>query len=214
MTNIGKTVAGIIAVIGWASLVLQFVLHMTNPVVPEPTLLERFVRFFSYFTITTNILVAATLTAIAFVPETRLGRFVSKSSTQAAVASYITIVGLVYSLFLRNVWAPVGWNAVADHALHDVMPVLYVLFWLIFAPKSGIGWSDLGKWLIYPIIYIIYSLVRGAFAAWYPYWFVDVTQLGYPAALTNTGFVLIGFAVFGSIYLGLSKVLAGRNTNN
>src|SRR5690349_10646831 len=108
----GRKIAGGIAVIGWASLILQFVLHMTNPIVPEPTMLERFVRFFSYFTITTNIIVTATLTAIAFFPETRFGRFASKPSTQAAVASYITIVGVIYSLFLRGVWAPVGLNAV------------------------------------------------------------------------------------------------------
>jgi len=204
----GRKVAGVIAVIGWASLILQFVLHMTNAVVPEPTMLERFVRFFSYFTITTNIIVAATLTAFAFLPETRFGRFASKPSTQAAVASYITIVGVVYSLFLRGVWTPVGWQAVADHALHDVMPLLAVAHWFVFSPKAGIVLSDVGKWLIYPIVYVVYSLVRGAFVDWYPYWFVDVTQFGYPKSLTNTGFVLIAFAVVGFIYFALAKLFS------
>ncbi len=210
----GRKAAGVIAIIGWASLILQFVLHMTNDIVPEPAMLERFVRFFSYFTITTNILVATTLSAIAFFPDTRFGRFAAKPSTQAAVASYITIVGVVYSLFLRSVWAPVGWNAVADHALHDVMPLLTVLYWFIFAPKSGIVLRDVAKWLIYPIVYVAYSLIRGAFVNWYPYWFVDVTQFGYPKSLAHTGLVLIAFAVVGFLYLGLSKLLAGRSDSN
>ncbi|MEQ1764456.1 MAG: Pr6Pr family membrane protein [Pyrinomonadaceae bacterium] len=209
----GRKVAGVIAVIGWASLILQFVLHMTN-VVPEPTTLERFVRFFSYFTITTNIIVAATLTAIAFFPSTRFGRYASKPSTQAAVASYITIVGVVYSLFLRSVWDPAGWQAVADHALHDIMPLLAIIYWFVFAPKAGIVLADVAKWLMYPIVYVVYSLVRGAFVDWYPYWFVDVTQFGYPKSLAHTGLVLIAFAVVGFVYFGLSKLLAGRNESN
>src|SRR5687767_2759768 len=111
----GKVLAGSIAVVGWLSLILQFILQMTNPVVPEPGVAERFVRFFSYFTVATNIVVAITLTAIAFFPSTKLGDFFSRPTVQAAVASYISIVGIVYSLFLRGVWDPQGWQAVADH---------------------------------------------------------------------------------------------------
>ena len=124
----GRKIAGLIAIIGWLSLILQFVLAMTNSVTPEPGVAERFVRFFSYFTVSTNIIVAVTLTAIAFSPLTQLGVFFTRPTVQAAVASYITIVGIVYSLFLRSVWDPAGWQAVADHALHDAMPLAYVIY--------------------------------------------------------------------------------------
>ncbi len=204
----GRIFAGIVAIIGWLSLILQFILHLGNPIVPEPSFAERVIRFFSYFTISTNIIIALTLTFFAFASGSRSGRFFSKPATQAAVLSYITIVGLVYSLFLRSVWDPQGWQAVADHALHDVMPVLAVVYWLIFAPKSGIAWSDLLRWLIYPFAYFVYSLVRGAVVNWYPYWFADVTQLGYLKALTNATLVLVVFAVVGFIYVGLSKLFS------
>lgn len=204
----GRKIAVLLAIIGWFSLALQFVLMMKNPIVPEPGVAERIVRFFSYFTILTNIIVAVTLTAIGFFPRQKLGRFVSSPTFQAAAASYISIVGLVYSLFLRSVWTPEGWNAVADHLLHDVMPLAFVIYWLIFAPKYSVGWGDPFKWLVYPLIYIGYSLVRGAFASWYPYWFVDVTQLGYTTALTNTFFVLIGFILIGFIYTAIARLMA------
>lgn len=204
----GRIFAGIIAIIGWLSLVLQFILQMTSPITPEPSTIERFVRFFSYFTITTNIIVAVTMTAIAFFPATRFGEFFLRAGVQAAVASYISIVGVVYSLFLRSVWSPVGWQAVADHALHDLIPVLYVFYWLVFTPKNGIAWAAPLRWLIYPLAYVAYSLIRGAFAAWYPYWFVDVTTLGYATALTNTAFVLVAFLVFGYVFASFAKVLA------
>jgi len=203
-----RKIAGLIAIIGWLSLILQFVLAMTNPVTPEPGPAERFIRFFSYFTVATNIIVAVTLTAIAFFQRTKLGEFLTRPTVQAAVASYITIVGIVYSLFLRSVWDPAGWQAVADHALHDAMPLAYLIYWVGFAPKNGLTWRDPFKWLLYPVVYISYSLIRGAIVSWYPYWFVDVTQLGYPKALTHTAFVFVAFAVFGFIYLGLAKLLS------
>lgn len=208
----GRFFAGLIAVFGWLSLILQFVLAMTNPVDPEPGAVERFIRFFSYFTVLTNIIVAATLTAIAFFPNSKIGKFASRPTVQTAVAVYISIVGLVYSLFLRSVWDPQGWQAAADHALHDVVPAAYVLYWLIFAPKQGLTWMEPFKWLVYPLVYIAYSLTRGAFAMWYPYWFVDVTQLGYAQALTNTGFVLIAFAIVGCVYAALAKLLSRTAT--
>jgi hypothetical protein len=203
----GRKIAAVLAIVGWFSLILQFVLHMTNPVVPEPGTAERFVRFFSYFTISTNIIVAATLTAIALAPLTKVGKFFSRPSVQAAVASYISIVGIVYSLFLRSVWEPHGWNAVADHLLHDLMPLAFVIYWLFFSSKNGIGWGDPFKWLIYPLVYIGYSLIRGAIVMWYPYWFVDVVQLGYTTALMNTVFVLIAFVMVGFIYAGIARLM-------
>lgn len=204
----GKVFAGSIAAVGWLSLILQFILQMTNPVIPEPGVAERFVRFFSYFTVATNIIVAITLTAIAFFSRTKLGEFFSRPMVQAAVASYISIVGIIYSLFLRGAWDPQGWQAAADHLLHDVIPLAFVICWFAFAPKNGIAWRDPFKWLVYPIVYIVYSLTRGAFVSWYPYWFVDVTQLGYATALTNTAFVIVAFAIVGFIYASIAKAMS------
>ncbi len=206
----GKMIAALLAIVGWLSLLLQFVLHMNNPLALELSFAERFVRFFSYFTVSTNIIVAVTLTAIAFFPLTRFGAFFSRPTVQAAVASYISIVGIVYSLFLRSVWDPQGWQAAADHLLHDAMPLAFVIYWLIFAPKHGITWIDPIKWLAYPVVYIAYSLARGAFVLWYPYWFVDVTQLGYSVSLRNTAFVLVAFTAIGFFYAGIAKVISRR----
>lgn len=202
-----RSLAGIITVVCWFGLVLQFVVVLTSEVNQSLSVAERIIRYFSFFTILTNLIVAITTTAIAFFPRIR---FFGSASTQAAVATYISIVGIVYSLFLRSVWDPIGWQAVADHTLHDIVPGTFVVYWLLAAPKSAIGWIDPIKWLIYPVIYIAYSLARGAVVNWYPYWFVDITQLGYPTALTNTAFVMIGFIVVGFVYFSIARLLARR----
>ena len=204
-----RTFAGVIAIVAWFGLILQFVIVLTSEVNQSLTVAERIIRYFSFFTVATNIIVAITTTAIALLPQ---NKFFSKPSVQAAVATYISIVGVVYSLFLRSVWDPQGWQAVADHTLHDVVPVAFVLYWLFASPRSGITWINPIKWLIYPIIYMAYSLIRGAIVDWYPYWFVDVTQLGYRTALTNAAFVLIGFGVVGFIYAAIARILGGSET--
>lgn len=203
-----KTCAGVIAIVGWLGLLLQFVLHITNPLAPDVSMLELVVRFFSYFTILTNILVAVTLSVTAFFPSSRGLRFLAAPTLQAAIAVYITIVGVVYSIFLRDAWDPEGWNAVADHALHDAVPVLYVAYWLIFSPKDGVSWAHPFRWLAYPAAYFAYSLVRGAIVGWYPYWFADAALLGYPTAVANAGWVLLAFAATGYVYAVIAKLLS------
>ncbi|MBX3281324.1 MAG: Pr6Pr family membrane protein [Acidobacteria bacterium] len=198
--------AGLIAIIGWAVIALEFYLTMAAPREPSVPANDRIIRFFSYFTILTNIVVAVTTTAIAFFPSTKIGRFFSRPGVQTAVAVYITIVGLVYSLLLRA--SLTGLWAVADHGVHDVVPIAYVVFWFICTPKSGLGWKDPIKWLSYPLAYVAYSLVHGAFTGWYPYWFVDISKLGYAVGLRNAAGVILGFVVVGLIFVAVGRAFS------
>ena len=205
ISKIGKTYAGSIAVLSWLVLAVQFYLYMANPNLQGVSAAEHVVRFFSFFTTLTNLLVSIAWSAIVFFSRTGLGKFFSKAATQTAVAVYISIVGIIYSLLLRSVWNPNGWQKIADHWLHDAIPFLFIVYWIFFVSKTGIGWLAPIKWLIYPIVYIVYSLIRGACVHWYPYYFVDVDKLGYLIALRNTALVLLAFLVIGFIYVGMAK---------
>ena len=206
MTKLNRGVLAAIACVGWFALVAQFVLTLSNPA-SDLGVGERIVRFFSYFTALTNLLVAITSTSLALFPTTRIGRFFSAASVQSAVATYISIVAIIYSLFLRGSWDPLSLHGLNDTLFHDIIPIAYVLHWILFSPKNGLRFFDPFLWLAYPAVYIAYTLVHGAAANWYPYWFADVSKLGYPIALRNTGFVLVAFYAVGLIYLGLSKLL-------
>ena len=94
----------------------------------------------------------------------------------------------------------------ADHLLHDAIPLGFILYWVLLAPKYDIKLTDPFKWLVYPIIYVVCALLRGAFVNWYPYWFVDVTQFGYPKALTHSALVLLAFLIIGFIFAGTAKL--------
>ncbi len=53
------------------------------------------------------------------------------------------------------------------------MPVAFVLYWLVFWTGGTLHWSRVPFWLVYPLVYLGYSLVHGAMTGWYPYLFLD-----------------------------------------
>lgn len=207
-TKTARIFAGVLALFVWIVLVVQFYLQLTNTSVDLSTA-ERIVRFFSYFTTLSNMIVAIVWSGVALFPRTKPGEFLSKTGTQTAAAVYISIVGMIYSLFLRGVWNPQGWQKFADHSLHDATPIAFVIYWLIFVPKA-VAWGDPAKWLVYPLLYMLYSLIRGAIVNWYPYWFADARQLGYTLALRNAFFVMLGFLAVGLVFVAVAKLLTTK----
>ena len=106
-----------------------------------------------------NFLVALVFTTVAFHPT--WAAFFRRASVQASTVVYITVVGVVYWLLLKHLWNPQGLQWVADTLLHTWQPIAYVVYWILFAPKRGLRWSDAAIWLTYPLVYVAYILVRG-----------------------------------------------------
>jgi hypothetical protein len=58
-----KIYLGIICILGWFALIAQFYIYYTTT---SFTLTEKLIRFFSFFTILTNLMVAVCCTALLF----------------------------------------------------------------------------------------------------------------------------------------------------
>ncbi len=193
----------IIAIVGWFAVVLQLYLIIINRVV---SLSETIVRFFSFFTIQSNILVAVCFTFLWLKPKSKWGLFFSKPKNTTAITLYITIVGLVYNAILRFLWVPTGFQKVVDELLHLVIPILVLLYWILFVPKKTLEFKNIFPWLIFPAVYLVYTLIRGAFFSFYPYPFIDVILLGYNKVLINSFFMLLAFLFFGTLFIGIGKL--------
>ncbi len=203
-----KTASAVGAVIGWLALLLQLVLIIQHRVTTIP---ETVVRYFSFFTILTNILVALSFSQLYSKGISASGPLLTRPKTLTATAVYITIVGLIYNVILRFLWAPKGWDRLADEMLHSVIPVFYALFWFFFVPKKDIQWKNIFPWLIYPLLYLGYTLFRGSFVNWYPYPFIDVAKIGYSKALVNSAMVTAVFIVVSVLFAGIAKVTGKRS---
>ncbi len=204
---------GIIALIAWFALIGQFYLILQSTEVTGYSKLKLTANFFSYFTILSNLLVAVCLTTSLFSPSSGIGSFFSKVTVQSAIAVYIFIVGLVYNLVLRGIISLSGFAWVVDNLLHVVVPLLFVLYWFIFTPKKVLQWKNILPWLIFPAVYLIYSLLRGPVADWYPYPFLHTGKLGYGTVAVNSFFVLLAFLIAGLGMIAYNRAGKEQSTN-
>lgn len=206
-----RVLIAIAAAVGWFGLVLQYGLLLGRNLPTD--YLTRTINFFSFFTILSNILAALTLTFAAFPSSSAPGRFFSRPSVQGAVAAYMTMTGLVYFFLLRHLRPLEGWALVSDRILHDVMPVVFVVFWLFVASNGTLKVKNTLVWLIFPVIFAAYSLVRGAYTGRYPYPFIDVSKLGYPQTFVNIAALMLCFIALGLSFIALDRWIAKRRAS-
>ena len=203
--NLKQVYIAVTAGAGWFALILQLYVIISNAVVNNNSVLGSIIKYFSYFTILTNVLVALSLTLSLRAPSPSVAKVFSIGSVKTAIAVYIIIVGIVYNLLLRQMWDPKGLQLVADILLHQVIPVAYTVYWVAFIPKSGLHWKQPFLWLMYPLIYLLYAIIRGAVTGHYPYPFIDVSQIGLNKMLANALIIMIAFISIGLLLVGIDK---------
>jgi len=199
----------LLAILGWSGLAIQLELVLFARWQSGASVVGGLVSYFSFFTILTNTLAASVLTCAADTPPSKARAFFLQPWVSSGIAVSIIVVGAAYSLLLRQLWQPEGLQWLANEILHDVMPVLFTLYWWFYVPKGLLRVSHIGLWMLYPLLYFAYILLRGHLLGVYPYPFVDVEKLGYWQTFINAGGIRAGF---GGVAWGVVAVerLRGR----
>jgi hypothetical protein len=201
-----KKLSIFLAVIAWIAVVAQYYLIIENR---SASISETTIRFFSLFTILTNLLVAIYFTLVLFKIKKGVLAIINKPGTLTAVTVYITSVGLVYQIILRHIWEPTGLQMIVDEMLHTLIPIMVIIYWYLYENKSLAAYKQIPKWLVYPLIYVTYILIRGNLSDFYPYPFIDAGKLGLSKVLINTVLLM-------ALFVGLSTIFirVGRATKN
>ncbi len=165
------------------------------------------VNFFSYFTNESNLFATALLLYGAY-RGLRPGGWSSAEAYRSkadgaqaydllrgAAVIYMVITGAVFVLLLSGSKPSVPW---ANAVVHYVMPIVIVLDWLIDPPRARIVWHRTWRWLIFPVVYFSYTLIRGAIVGWYPYPFLNVSSKGYGRVLADGVGILIAMIAVGA----------------
>ena len=186
---------------GSFSVVCQWIILLNKAAAAGNSLLTETVRYYSYMTVWTNIMVTLCFGAVSIFATQQWSAFFRRRSVQAATVVYILIVGLAYHFLLSGMFLPKGIEWFADFLLHYVNPILFTGFWLWHGEKEPFAYGKAVQWLIFPAAYFVYSITRGFFTGWYPYYFVDVNTLGYGQVLLVSGFLMIGYAILGTVII-------------
>jgi hypothetical protein len=208
-----RLVQALIALIIAACVVVQLALILTGGADANSgdsgtatPVVDRLVRLFSYFTIQSNLLVLVTAAVLAIDPW-RDGPIWRVVRFDALLG--ILITGLVYDLILAPQVHLEGVAQLLTVGLHYVSPWLTIGAWLVFGPRPRFGRRTVVAGFVWPLAWIGYTFVHGALTDWYPYPFLDVTELGLAEALRNAGLVLLVGAAFAIVFQALDDRLPG-----
>ncbi len=205
MTNIYRNSC---AVLAWGVLILQYIIMLRSG--EHGGFGATSLVYFGYFTILTNILVALAFSVGFYKDGSALKAFFNHPAVRAAIALYIGVVAIVYYGVLASIHNPEGPSAVLNVFLHAILPLLYITDWLFFSGKGKMSFKHLPLWVLYPLAYGVFNILRGAWTGFYPYPFLNISQLGYGGvALNMMGFTLI-YALGGSALIGLGRFLHNR----
>jgi hypothetical protein len=188
-------------VMGWFAVIAQLVLIIHNR---QADIAETIIRFISFFTILTNILVALFFTSKVFGFSRNLFSIFHKNSTITAITTFILIVGLIYQFILRAIWEPQGLQQIVDELLHTIIPLNTLIYWILYPQKERISLKKTTIWLLYPAVYMALVLLRGKFSNYYPYPFFNIQEIGVEKVLLN-GFLILMLMIFIMYILALVK---------
>jgi hypothetical protein len=161
-------------------------------------------NFFGFFTMQSNIITAVILLLAAL--ATFMGRPQSPPLVlaRACATTYIVIVGIVYNTLLAGLEGGVSLDW-ANWVLHVAFPIYATLDWILFGDHNTVPWKHLWVVLIYPVVWIIVVLIRGATDGWVPYPFLDPAT-GYGVVALYSISILALTAIVGAVVFALSRV--------
>jgi hypothetical protein len=176
--------AMLIAAVIWVGLAMHLYGFVHGALMRDQDALRGVLVFFYYFTNLTNLLAAVSMTQWLRHEFKSYGLNPYQRRITSVVV-YLLLTGLIFNLLLSHLRPSFAALRVSDAILHDVAPTLILVFWGWCIPRLQLGFMDVISWLKFPLVYFIYVLLIGNKTGRYPYPFLDVSQLGYQAVMTN-----------------------------
>ena len=161
-------------------------------------------NYFSYFTVLSNVATVLVLMIGGLIDPRSSGW----QLVRGAVTLYMVITGIIYAVLLANIDVGVA-DPWTNNVVHRIMPVVLLLDWILAPPRRRISESRSLMWLLFPLMYGIYTLVRGPIVDWYPYPFLDPREQGYIALAIGLVVLSVAFALMALAVNALGR-LAGR----
>lgn len=153
----------------------------------------RVSNFLSFFTIESNLLTVAVLLAGAALAMRGQETSPGWELFRGAVVAYMTTTFIVFAALLSglpdNLDLTEPW---VNFVLHQLMPIVMILDWIVSPPRHRLTIRRALVWMLFPLAYCVYSLIRGPIVDWYPYPFLNPDSAGgYPGVAAYS----VGIAV-------------------
>lgn len=145
------------------------------------------------------------------------------ATSEFAVALAITATFVIYHFILRpavlkrkdefeefsRIFTP------TNILVHYVVPLLTLIYWIIFAQKQDLGVKSVLIWVMLPILYAVYIFIRVPIKgniyhtnSPFPYEFMDIYAIGGKTVAKCMSLLVVIFILAGFVFLFFAKLLS------
>ena len=161
-------------------------------------------NFFGFFTMQSNIiwLIVTAITGIVVLRGRKQSSLLLLA--RGCATAYMILVGVIYNALLAGQEGGVALDW-ANNVVHIILPIYAVLDWILFADRPALAWKHLWASLIYPMVWVVVVLIRGATDGWVPYPFFNPAT-GYGLVFTYVLAIAVLTVVTAAIVWALSRL--------
>jgi len=155
------------------------------------------INYFSYFTQQSNmanVLVLAIAGVLLLRGRVEPGWF---AGVHALVSTYVIVSGIVFGIIVaesasHDYRIEVPWSS---QLLHFWLPTFVLVDWVLGPDRPRVRWRVVSIVLVFPLIWGVFTIVRGAEVGWYPYFFLDPAQVSWPGEFVLYNGIALGTIV-------------------
>ena len=170
-------------------------------------------EYFAYFSIVTAIFAGLLLITTSFGLMLKIEDTKWVEIARLCFAVALIVVGVVYHALLADAANDVRdgnyvWPVLPNEIIHTYAPILAAIEYLISVKAFRIRLRALIWTLVFPLTWLVLSIIRGSATNWWPYWFINPNgEAGVGGMLTYMAAISVFFLALGLAVLGLKQVL-------
>jgi hypothetical protein len=170
-------------------------------------------EYFAYFSIVTAIFGGLFLITTSFGLMLKIEDTKRVEIARLSLAVALIVVGVVYHALLAGAANDVrdgdyAWPVLPNEIIHTYAPILAAIEYLISVKAFRIRLRAFVWVVVFPLTWLVLSIVRGSATNWWPYWFINPNgEAGLGGMLTYIAAISMFFLALGLAVLGLKQVL-------
>jgi len=175
-------------------------------------------EYFVFFSIDSSIFAGAVGLVGAWVLLSGKKETERQQTIRLVATVSMIIVGVVYHALLGDSAvdpADIGyeWPVIPNLVIHTWAPIAVAIDYLISVRGSVPKWRKALWVVVYPLVWLTFSVVRGLLDNWWPYWFINPnSEIGVSGMVTYiliiaSAFIILGFVVSG-IRIATTKLVS------
>ena len=147
-----------------------------------------------------------------------------KADSYVSIAPFLKFIGILAILLTFLVFnfllagqpdrdPQANWR-VSSICFHVILPIMYVLDWVLFYEHKKVRWFYPLASVVFPLLYVVFVYIRAAILDFnpdapyiYPYFFLNLETQGVAGAAKWVAMLFVGFITLGYIFYGIDKMI-------